>query len=95
MPGPSDLSQTNSPLPEERDLRIEQSVLSEIIDLHPDHLSKDELILRMEDCPTGTDRIAILDTLQELKRSGLVRFNGEVVEPTFTALRTAEIFELP
>jgi hypothetical protein len=95
MLGPSDPSQTSSPLPEERDLRIEQSVLSEIIDLHPDHLSQDELILRMEDCPKGTDRIAILDTLRELKRSGLIRLNGEVVEATFPALRTAEIFECP
>jgi hypothetical protein len=81
--------------PNERSLRLEGSLLAEIIDLHPDHLSQDELIVRMEDCPTGTDRIAILDTLRELKRSGLVRLNGEVVEPTFPALRTAEIFGCP
>lgn len=43
----------------------------------------------------GADRIAILDALQELKRSGLVRFNGEAIEPTYVALRSAEIFECP
>jgi transcriptional regulator with XRE-family HTH domain len=39
-------------------------------------------------------RIAILDAFQEIKRSGLLRFNGEVVEPTFAALRAVEIFEV-
>jgi hypothetical protein len=68
-------------------------VLIEIIILHPDHLTHEELIVRLEDVPSDTDRVAILDSLQELKRAGLVRQNGDVVEPTYAALRAAEIFE--
>lgn len=89
------IDKTASDLPAERALQLESALLAEIINLHPDHLSQEELIVLMENCPTGTDRIAILDTLRELKRSGLIRLNGEVVEPTFAVLRTMEIFELP
>lgn len=81
--------------PDERGLRLENALLAEILTQDPNRLTKDELTLRMEGSPNGTDRIAVLDALQELKRSGVIRFNGEVVEPTFAALRTAEIFDLP
>lgn len=89
------MSETCGPLPAERDHRLESSLLEEIITQHPDRLTQDELVLRLEGGPNGTGRIAILDSLQELKRSGVIRFNGEIVEPTFAALRTAEIFEVP
>jgi hypothetical protein len=81
--------------PGERSLRLENALLAEILTLDPNHLTQDELILRMEGGPADTKRIAILDSLQELKRSGVIRLNGEVVELTFPVLRTAEIFELP
>lgn len=80
--------------PQEQNLWVEHALLSEIVILHPDHLTAEELIVRMEDGTSATDRIAILDTLQALKRSGLVRFNGEVVEPTHAALCAATIFRL-
>lgn len=89
------MSQSSSKSPEERDLRVEYALLSEIIILHPSHLTAGELVVRMEDGPGNTDRIAILDALQALKRSGLVRFNGEVVEPTFATLRASAIFQCP
>jgi hypothetical protein len=87
------MCQSSSKSPEERDLWVELSLLAEIIVLHPDHLTSEELAVRM-DSPR-TDRIAILDALQALRRSGLVRLNGEVVEPTFATLRAATIFQLP
>jgi hypothetical protein len=86
---------SSSKSPEERDLWVEHSLLSEIITLHPNRLTSEELVVRMEDGPSQTDRVAILDTLQALRRSGLVRLNGEVVEPTYAALRAAAIFECP
>jgi hypothetical protein len=82
-------------LPAEWALQLENALLAEIITQDPNQLTQDELILQMEDRPSGADRIAILDALQELKRSGVIRLNGEVVEATFPVLRTAEIFELP
>lgn len=80
--------------PTERDLHRENALLMEIITQHPDRMTREELILRKENCLTGTDRISILDALQELKRSGLIRFNGDVVEPTFAALRAAAVFDV-
>ncbi len=89
------MPQPSSKSPEDRDLWLEQALLSEIIFLHPDHLTFEELVLKMEDGPSNTGRIAILDSFQALKRSGLVRLNGEVVEPTYATLRAAAIFECP
>ncbi len=88
------MCRSSSKSPEERDLWVEHALLSEIITLHPDHLTSEELAVRMEDSPSDTGRIAILDTLQALKRSGLVRFNGEVLEPTHAAVRAAAIFQI-
>lgn len=89
------MSETRNQLPAERSLRLENALLAEIVIQHPDHLTQDELIVRMEGGPANTTPIAVLDCLQELKRSGVIRFNGEVVEPTFAVLRAAEIFEVP
>jgi hypothetical protein len=76
---------------------VENALLSEIILLHRDHyhLTVEELAVRMEDGANGTERVDVLDSLQELKRSGVIRATGDVIEPTYTALRTAEILQLP
>lgn len=91
MPGPSDASQPSGSSAE-RSLLVQQALLSEIIALHPDRLTPEELIQWMKAEPSAADRIAILDALLALKRSGLARQNGEVVEPTHAALRADEIF---
>ncbi len=80
--------------PKKCDLLVEQELLSEIIILHPDRLTPEELIRWMKDRPSHADRIATLtlDALLVLERSGLVRQNGKVVEPTHIALRADEIF---
>lgn len=54
----------NRSSPEDRDLWLEQALLSEVIFLHPDHLTSEELVLKMEDGPSDTGRIAILDSRQ-------------------------------
>lgn len=86
-----DVSPTRSSSPEERSLKVEQTLLSEIITL-PDRMTPDELLLWMRGETSGTDRIEILDALSALKRSGLIRQNGEVIEPTYAALRADAIF---
>jgi hypothetical protein len=83
----------NSESLQAQDLRIEYDVLREIVDLRPDHLTCDELVVRLEDEPTDTDPVAIMDSLHALKRSGLARCNGEVIEPTHAAVRAVEIFD--
>lgn len=87
------MCRSSSKSPQERDLWVENVVLLEIITLHPDHLTREELVVRMEDAPSNTGRVAIMDSLQALRRSGLVRQNGDVVEPTYAALRAAAIFQ--
>lgn len=86
--------QPSSCLPEERNLAVKRIVLSEIIALHPERLTEAELVVRLEDNPREMDRLAISDAIGELKRSGLVRFTGDVIEPTHAALGGAEIFDL-
>lgn len=92
QPGPSADASEPSGLPTyERHLRVEQALLSEIITL-PDRMTPDELLLWVRGTTSDADRIEILDALSALKRSGLVRQNGEVIEPTYAAIRADEIF---
>ncbi len=80
---------------EKDDRQVEQDLLAEIISLAPCHLTLEELIVKMKGEPSGTNRVAILDPLDELRSMGLIRLNGDVVEPTYAALCAAEIFEIP
>ncbi len=80
--------------PEERDRYVESMVLLEIVALHPDHLTVDELLVRMEDDPGDMDRLAIRDAIASLMRCGLVRLTGEIIEPTHPAVCMTAIFDL-
>lgn len=73
--------------------QIEHAVLAEIICLHPTHLTRSELALAMGERRERMGNHALEDSIWALKRFGLVRENGEVLEPTLTALRAAEIFQ--
>ncbi len=84
-----------SKAPEKDDRQVDQDLLSEIISLHPNHLTLEELIVKVRGRRSNTDRIAIHDPLNELLSYGLVRLNGDVFEPTYPALCFAEIFEIP
>jgi hypothetical protein len=86
------MSQPSSGSPELRSLLAEQALLSAIIGLHPDRLTPVELVLWMKGKSSDADRVAILNALFGLKRSGLVRQTGDVIEPTYAALRADEIF---
>lgn len=70
------MCEASSRSPAERDRQLENPLLMEIVRQH--RMTQEEFVTRIEDCPAGTDRVAILDSLQELKRSGLVRFSGDV-----------------
>lgn len=79
----------------EKDRQVEQDLLSEIIGLHPSHLTVEELVVKMKGGSSAEDRNAILDPLDELRSYGLIRLNGDVVEPTYAVLCAAEIFQIP
>jgi hypothetical protein len=74
-----------------QELQVESVLLAEINSFHPGHLTIDELVLRLEDKPSRVSRVAIQDAISALRRSGVVRVNGQVVEPTHTARRVLEL----
>lgn len=86
----------NSKSTDERDLQLEAGLLLEILTLHPDHhLTFEEMILRSTDTENGIGRLEIDFALRELKRFGVIRINGEVLEPTFAAIRISKMLGIP
>lgn len=73
------------------DEQLEHAVLMEIIDLHPNHPTFDELYLVLSHSRRELRGHAIEDSLWSLRRFGLVRENGKVLEPTLAALHAAEV----
>ena len=69
--------------------RVELVVLQEIVDLHPDHLSPAELVLKLSGERDEAEEIR--EAIGELKASGLCRSIGEVVIPTHAALRAVAL----
>lgn len=68
---------------------LERTVLEEAIELHPERLTIDELVLRIAADPDdGTQVEAIRQATRELRRSGLLNYRNddEVVEPTHAAM---------
>jgi hypothetical protein len=73
---------------------LERTVLTEIVELHPELLTIDELILRVARHPRDeTTKEEIRNAIRDLRRSGLVRYrdDDEVVEPTHAALRAFDL----
>jgi hypothetical protein len=68
----------------------EATLLEQILTLHPDRLTIEELVLVMG----SSGQIAVLDALGGLRRSGLVRQHDDLVEPTYPALCAYELFNL-
>jgi hypothetical protein len=64
--------------------QLEAGLLERIATLHPDRLTSAELVLLMKS--ERCDRLAVLDALAGLRRSGLARQSGDVVELTYAAL---------
>lgn len=71
--------------------QIEQTVLETVIELHPDHLTISELILRIADDRDPLEREDVRFAIRDLRASGLLRYRGDdqVVEPTHAAIRAA------
>jgi hypothetical protein len=69
--------------------RAEQTVLAEVIELHPQHLAMDELLLRVAMDPNDRGEVErIRQAIRELRRSGLLRYRNdeEIVEATHATL---------
>ncbi len=80
-----DLDSDSSPQAEAT--QLERVVLGEVLDLHPAHLTKSELELKLAKDPEDrVEREEVALALDGLKGVGLVRERTGVVEPTIAAL---------
>jgi hypothetical protein len=76
---------------DEEPIQVERAVFEEILDLHPDHLTIPELVLRVAADRDGSEDEAIAHAIRDLRASGLLRYVGDVVAPTHAALRGAAL----
>jgi hypothetical protein len=73
---------------------LERTVLTEVVQLHPELLTIPELILRVVSDPQDEPmKEKVGQAARELRRSGLVRYrdDDEVVEPTHVVIRAYEL----
>lgn len=77
--------------PSHRPTQIEQVVLEMVLELHPNHLTADELILEVAGERDPTEPDYIRNAIRDLKGSGLLRYIDEGVAPTHAALRAGTL----
>jgi hypothetical protein len=70
---------------------IEHAVLMTILGLHPEHLTPSELILKVAGEQDPSEPEAILQAIRDLRGFSLLRYTGDVVEPTHAAVRFGEL----
>lgn len=68
---------------------IERVVLRAVLELNPSHLTSAELALKLAGDRDEDEEIR--EAIRDLRSSGVFRPNGDVVVPTYAALRTAEL----
>jgi hypothetical protein len=73
--------------------QLERTVLTEVVQLHPELLTVPELILRIARRPNDeAEKEEVRNAVRDLRRSGLARYrDDEVVEPTHAALRAYDL----
>lgn len=72
--------------------QVELVVLLEVVELHPDHLPPDALILKLSGKRDEANELR--DAIRGLEGSGLLRNSGNAVAPTDAALRAAALLTL-
>jgi hypothetical protein len=72
--------------------QVELAVLMVVVELHPDHLTPSELVLKISG--KRDEGAELADAIRELRGSGLLRFVGDVVAPTHAALQAVTLLTL-
>lgn len=72
--------------------QVELAVLNEVIELHPDHLTPSELVLKISG--ERDEETELRKAICELKDSGLVQCSGDAVVPTPAALHAHTLLTL-
>jgi hypothetical protein len=73
---------------------VEHGVLTTVLDLHPQHLTAQELVRKVAGDRDGSEGESIRQAIRDLRASQVLRYTGSVVEPTHAAVRTAELLAL-
>jgi hypothetical protein len=81
--------------PQEEAALVERVVFEIVVELHPDHLTPAELVLKMAGDGDHLEAEAITEAIRDLRRSGLLRHVGEVVVPTHAALSAVALLTGP
>ena len=81
--------------PGEEDRRRQQSILCEVLEQFPLTLRVEELVRTQATQRLGDQSAEPWEqAITELRRDGLLRLNGEVVEPTLAAIRANELLDV-
>jgi hypothetical protein len=75
---------------EDEDRLLEHGVLTMVLELHPEHLTSAELELKINGYQE-TLADSFRQAIRNLKGSGLLRPDSDVVEPTHAAVRMNEL----
>jgi hypothetical protein len=76
---------------EDENQLLEHGVLTLILTLHPEHLTTDELVLKVAGDQEPPPDESIRQAIRSLKGSGLLRRVEDVVQPTHAAVRMDEL----
>jgi hypothetical protein len=89
------MSEIEARLPGEEDRRRQQGILNEVLELFPVTLTVEELVRTQVTQRLG-DQVAEPweQAITELRRAGLLRLSGDVVEPTLAAIRMNELLDV-
>ncbi len=66
--------------------QLERAILELVVELHPDHLTVAELILKVADDQDHSEGGAVKEAITDLRSSGLLRYIDDTVAPTHAAL---------
>lgn len=71
---------------------VQRAVLEEVVALHPARLTAPELSLWIVTDPDDYMEVeTVSHAIRDLRRSSLVRLTGDIVEPTYAALRAVAL----
>jgi hypothetical protein len=66
-------------------------VLLTVLELHPEHLTVAELVSKVAGDREPSEGEPIKQAISDLRGSRLLRYTGDVVEPTHAAVRASEL----
>lgn len=89
------MSEEELRLPGEEDRRRQQGILCEVLERFPINLTVEELVRTQATQRLGDQEAEPWEqAITELRRDGLLRLNGDVIEPTLAAIRANELLDV-